>query len=119
MMVRFQEGPLNQSSGQIKYSAGQINWRQGVLVILFALGITAIIFRLYELQIAQHQTLSAQAKSAQLGFITVPAERGIIVDTHGFPLALSVESWDLYLDEIHWKENPIAAKQSAAELTHY
>ncbi|MAQ58677.1 MAG: hypothetical protein CL718_05490 [Chloroflexi bacterium] len=118
-MVRFEKSPLNQPSGQTKYSAGQINWRQGVLVILFALGISAIIFRLYELQIAQHQTLSAQAKSAQLGFITVPAERGIIVDTHGFPLALSVESWDLYLDEIHWKENPIAAKQSAAELTHY
>ena len=118
-MVRHQKDSLNRLNNKVNYSAGQMNWRQGLLVILFALGISAITFRLYELQIAQHQTLSAQAKSAQLGFITVPAERGIIVDTHGFPLALSVESWDLYLDQTHWEENPTAAKYSATELTHY
>jgi cell division protein FtsI (penicillin-binding protein 3) len=118
-MARTQKIDLDRSSDRLEYSAGQINWRQGVLVILFALGISAITFRLYELQIVQHQTLSAQAKSAQLGLIMVPAERGVIVDTHGFPLALSVESWDLYLDQIHWEENPTAAKYSAADLAHY
>ena len=118
-MVRFRRTDPNQSSKQLEYSPGQINWRQGVLVILFALGISAIIFRLYDLQIVQHQILSAQAKSTQLGLVMVPAERGVIVDTHGFPLALSVESWDLYLDQTHWQENPTAAKYSAADLAHY
>jgi|GEM_PF-4961609 len=118
-MVRLRRNDLNQSSKQLEYSPGQINWRQGILVILFALGISAIIFRLYDLQIVRHQILSAQARSTQLGLVMVPAERGVIVDTHGFPLALSVESWDLYLDQTHWQENPTAAKYSAAELAHY
>ena len=110
----------NNSSQNIStYRAGAVSWRHIFLATLVIAGIGMILLRLYELQIEQHGVLSANAKSAQLDLIDIPAQRGVITDANGLPLALSVESWDLYLDSVHWIADPNEAEHTASELVKY
>ena len=109
----------NTSQNTPAYRAGASSWRHVFLAILIIAGIGMILLRLYELQINQHGVLSANAKSAQLDLIDIPAQRGIITDANGLPLAVSVESWDLYLDSVHWVAAPSRAEYTSSELVKY
>ena len=109
----------NPSQNISTYRAGAVSWRHIFLATLVIAGIGMILLRLYELQIEQHGVLSANAKSAQLDLIDIPAQRGVITDANGLPLALSVESWDLYLDSVHWIADPNEAEHTASELVKY
>ncbi len=109
----------NSSRSTSAYRAGTSSWRHVFLATLIIAGIGMISLRLYELQINQHGALSANAKSAQLDLIDIPAQRGIITDVNGIPLAISVESWDLYLDSVHWVAAPKQAEHTANELVKY
>jgi cell division protein FtsI (penicillin-binding protein 3) len=76
---------------------GPRSWRQtvgprllvvGVLLAVWAL---AVFVRLVDLQIYQHDSLEALAKSLRTRLEDEPAQRGDLVDRHGRPLAYTVD----------------------------
>jgi cell division protein FtsI/penicillin-binding protein 2 len=54
--------------------------------------------RLAQLQISQHDELSARAKSQQLGAVETSPTRGLLLDRQGRELARSVDTESLYAD---------------------
>ncbi len=64
------------------------------LFIFLAFGL--IEFRLYQLQIVQHQQFSEKAKKGQVRIIDIFPERGIIYDRNMEPLAMNISSYSLY-----------------------
>ena len=67
-----------------------------------ALGLVAwmviVGVRLAQLQISQHDELSARAKSQQLGAVETSPTRGLLLDRQGRELARSVDTESLYAD---------------------
>jgi cell division protein FtsI/penicillin-binding protein 2 len=80
------------------------------LMLAFAgLAITMIV-HLVDVQLAEHQTLSAAAaRSHEMSFV-LPATRGEILDSAGAPLVSVVPAWDVYVDPAL-----ISAPQRAAD----
>ena len=78
------------------------------------LGLT---WRLVSIQIIDHQEYAETATAMHLGpgTASIAAPRGAILDATGFPLATSVDTWDVYIDTYLWKETT-KAQQAAGEL---
>ena len=83
-------------------------WRLWALGVGFALAALVIASRLVYLQLIQHDVYVAQAAAEHEGFRTVYAQRGAILDRDLNPLALSVDTYDLYIDRGVWKDRPVA-----------
>jgi cell division protein FtsI/penicillin-binding protein 2 len=64
-----------------------------VIIILFFTGITA---RLFNLQILTSEKYKIQARQQHEGRFSIPASRGIIYSSDGFPLVANKTSWLLY-----------------------
>ena len=64
------------------------------LFVFFAFGL--IEYRLFQLQIVQHQYFVKKAKREQIRVIDILPERGIIYDKNFKPLAMNVSSYSLY-----------------------
>jgi len=64
------------------------------LFVFFAFGL--IEYRLFQLQIVQHQYFVKKAKKEQIRVIDILPERGIIYDKNLKPLAMNVSSYSLY-----------------------
>lgn len=76
-------------------------WLPAVFLGLFGALLAA---RLVQLQVLQHDTYAAQARSELLGSSTVYARRGAILDRNGGVLAVSVDTWDVYLNTRAWRQ---------------
>jgi cell division protein FtsI/penicillin-binding protein 2 len=87
-----------------------------VLLPLLALAVVAafgvVMVRLYRVQVLSHDTYMAEAAVTRQGAITVPASRGAILDATGYPLATSIDAWDVYIDRFQWRDHEKA--QAAA-----
>lgn len=78
-----------------------------------------ILARLVQLQILEHDRYAAQAASELLADDTLFARRGAILDRNGHPLALTVDTWDVYVSAQAWADEDVAARaaqQLAAAL---
>jgi len=64
--------------------------------ILLFVGFGVIQFRLYKLQIIEHEKYSSLAREEQIRIVDVLPERGIIYDRNLKPLAINVVSYSLY-----------------------
>ena len=103
--------------GQVRID--HMTWRHWLLAGLIGLGLVALFVRLAQIQIADHERYAAAAASSRLGAAVLPAPRGAILDATGFPLASSVDTWDLYVDSALWRDRDrarAAAGAVAAEL---
>src|SRR3972149_3027677 len=45
-----------------------------------------------------------QAAVPRQGAVTVPATRGAILDATGYPLATSVDTWNVSIDRLLWRD---------------
>lgn len=72
-----------------------------------ALGLFGAILaaRLVQLQVLQHEAYAAQARNELLGDSTIYARRGAILDRNGGVLAVSVDTWDVYLNTRAWRDD--------------
>lgn len=73
----------------------------GVLVLA---SIATVMVRLYQVQILNHEDYLEQAAVTRQGAATLPAARGAILDATGYPLATSVDTWDIYIDRFLWRD---------------
>ena len=64
-------------------------WRCRLVLGLFLLAGAGLIGRAVQLQYAEKEVLLAEGESRQLRTIPIPASRGMLLDRHGEPLAIS------------------------------
>lgn len=77
---------MNKRSTHYDYDYPQ---RRGFIFILLLLGVAALLWRMVDLNINQREFLQHQGDARYLRDITIPADRGVITDRHGDPLAIS------------------------------
>lgn len=97
-----------------------LTWRHRVVAALLALAILGIVGRLVQLQVLDHERYVEQAAATRLGAVEVYAPRGAILDATGYPLAISVDAFDVYVDRFLWRdrEKAQAAATRLAPLIH-
>ena len=82
------------------------------LVLLLILG---LVGRLATIQLLDHDRYAEEAARTHQGARTVAAPRGVILDASGYPLASSVDTWDVYIDTFLWRDRERAV-ESAFDL---
>ena len=87
-----------------------LTWRHWVVTILVLAALGLIVFRLYRLQIVDHQLYLERAIQTRHGDAEVPAPRGVITDATGYPLAASIDTWDVYIDRFLWRDREQAGR---------
>lgn len=65
------------------------SWRRRLVLGLFLLVGIGLVGRAVQLQYAEQEFLTAQGESRQLRTVPIPASRGMLLDRHGEPLAIS------------------------------
>ena len=90
----------------------RIRWWQ--LISLALLAVVAI--RVIDLQIIQGPTLAAAAQREAMTTKDLPAQRGVISDRNGVPLAVTVDAVNVTADQtlVIPKKNPTEAQKTAA-----
>lgn len=89
-------------------------WLPAALLVAFA---GVLLGRLVQLQILDHETYSEAARDELDGSTTVFERRGAILDRHGSALAITVDTWDVYVNKNAWLLNgSVWAEQLAAIL---
>ncbi len=89
-----------------------LTWRLRVLAAVVGLAMCALFVRLGMIQIVDHAKYAEEAAVTHKGVDTVPAQRGAILDATGFPLATSVDTYDVYIDAFLWQQTTKAQKAS-------
>ena len=92
-----------------------LTWRHWVVTLLAIAAFSIIVFRLYQVQIVDHSLYLDRALQTRHGDYKVPAPRGVITDATGYPLAASVDTWDIYIDRFLWSDINLAVP-AAGEL---
>lgn len=75
-----------------------MNKRAIILSTAIAFGFVAVIFRLVDIMLFNHEWFSARAKFQQIRKETIPVKRGIIFDRRGRELAVNLDTESIYCD---------------------
>lgn len=75
--------------------------RAALVFALLGLGVLAIVGRLVQLQILEHEEWLALARAIQEDVVEIPQRRGTIYDRNGLPLACDVPGYCIALDNYH------------------
>jgi cell division protein FtsI/penicillin-binding protein 2 len=98
-------------------SGGRFTWRMGALIAFFVLATGAMVARLAQIQILEHDRYTLDAQAEHLDKEPIRSSRGAILDRNGFPLATSTDAWDIYVDRRVWRsDDPGRPQQVADEL---
>ncbi|RJQ07990.1 MAG: penicillin-binding protein 2 [Dehalococcoidia bacterium] len=93
-----------------------LTWRHRVIALLVFAMFSAAIVRLYTVQIRDHEKFVKEAAITRQGAVSIPAPRGAVLDATGYPLATSIDTWDVYIDRVQWGHQPAAARETAQKL---
>jgi cell division protein FtsI/penicillin-binding protein 2 len=88
----------------------RLNWRLAVIIIALVVGTAGVVVRLVQVQIVNHEYYAARADEEHLHRTLERAPRGAILDRNGFPLAATVEAYDVYIDPRSWQNDEIASR---------
>ena len=89
--------------------------RLAIVVAVLAVAVLGLVFRLVDLQLLHHQQYREQAQEEHLSRLDIMPRRGAILDRNGYPLAASVDAYDVLVDKHIWG-SPDKAHQSAETL---
>lgn len=87
-------------------------WVPAAFMAAFAL---AVLGRLVQIQVIDHDRYAQAAKAEISASNTIYARRGAILDRNGNVLAASVDTWDVYVSSRAW-ENGATAERASTEL---
>ena len=91
-----------------------MTWRHWLLASAIALALVALLGRLAWIQIAEHERYAELAAAMRADTELLPAPRGAILDASGHPLAISIDTWDLYIDSLLWQDRERAGEAAVA-----
>ena len=86
-------------------------WLPAIAFVVFAL---IVLARLVQVQVLEHDRYAEEARSELFASDTVFARRGAILDRNGFLLAMSTDTWDLYVASRVWHDDETARTASEA-----
>jgi cell division protein FtsI/penicillin-binding protein 2 len=92
-----------------------MNWRLASLIGLLALATIGLVVRLAFIQIIDHERYTLEAQAEHFDARLVHSSRGAILDRNGFPLATSIDVFDVYIDRRAWHDD-IGAPGRIAEI---
>jgi len=95
-----------------KSHSNHLTWRHWVLATFVVASFGVVLVHLYRVQVLDHDSYMKEAAVTRQGATTVSASRGAILDATGYPLATSVDTWDVYIDRFQWRDH--AKAQEAA-----
>ena len=84
-------------------------WLPAIAFTVFA---GVVVARLVQVQILEHDRYAEEARSELYASDTVFARRGAILDRNGFLLAMSTDTWDLYVASRVWNDDDTARRAS-------
>ena len=97
---------------------GHLTWRHWLLAVMLVGAFGVVMVRLYRVQVLNHEDYLKEAAVTRQGAVTVPAPRGTILDATGYPLATSVDAWNVYIDRFLWRDH-VKAQQAAQGLAAF
>lgn len=100
-------------------AGGRFTWRVALLGAVLVLGGVGIIARLAYIQILHHERYEQLALEEHSDKEEIRSSRGAILDRNGFPLATSLDVFDLYIDRRAWAVDPTLATETANKLAIY
>lgn len=92
-----------------------LTWRIGMVVGFLGLATVAILARLFQLQVIDHPYYAAEARQTRVHEETVSSRRGAILDENGYPLAVSIDTYDVMVEKRAW-EDPAKADAAAKAI---
>lgn len=92
---------------------GRMNARLLALAAIFAIGGMALTARVAYVQIVDHDHYQSEARNEHYGQQVIRAPRGAILDRNGFPLATTVDAFDVYINREDWQDIDAARKAAA------
>ncbi len=101
-----------------KSHSNHLTWRHWILATLVVGSFAVVLVHLYRVQVLDHEQYIKEAAITRQGAVTVSASRGAILDATGYPLATSVDTWDVYIDRFQWRDHA-KAQQAAIGLASF
>ncbi len=92
----------------------RVSWRLLLLGAMFCALSVFIVARLAQLQILSHGHYEVEAQDEHMGVDKVFPPRGAILDRNGYPLALTLDTYDIYISRQVWQDQQVAATGAAA-----
>jgi len=89
--------------------------RLAIVVAVLLVATLGLVFRLADLQLLNHQQYRQQAQEEHVSRLDIVPRRGAILDRNGYPLAASVDTYDVLVDKHIWG-GPDKARQPAETL---
>lgn len=96
---------------------GRMTLRIALLASIFALGGVVITARVAYVQLLRTNHYQAEARSEHFGQQEVRAPRGAILDRNGYPLATTVDAYDIWVDRAEWQDDD-SALRGAGVIAH-
>ena len=72
------------------------SWRAYLIYIFLSISLLILVFRIVSLQYIEGDFLKSKGESMLETSRSIPANRGSILDRNDFPLAVSINQYDLY-----------------------
>ena len=89
---------------------GRMNTRLIALAGVFALAGLLLAARVAYIQLINDGQYKAEAKDEHYGQQVVRAARGAILDRNGYPLATTVDAYDVYVNRADWTDDDSGAQ---------
>lgn len=100
-------------------AGGRFTWRVAILALTLVLGAVGITARLAYIQVINHDHYRQLALEEHSDKQEIRSTRGAILDRNGFPLATSLDVYDIYIDRRTWETSPATAERNANLLVQY
>ena len=90
------------------------NWRMRIVIIVFVTLAVVVVGRLIYIQVVQHQQHDEFANRTWT--IETKGPRGALLDRYGFPLATSVDGWEVHVDTWLWSRSQFQSTDASRRL---
>ncbi len=109
--------PVTKTNRQIKHSKAMMPWRHLTVLIVFVSVIFVLAGRALDMQVLHSAFFEQQGDARQLRHVSIPANRGDIVDRNGEPLAISTPVSSIWLNPQQYQAKPESVNQLAKLLS--
>ncbi len=109
--------PVTKTNRQIKRSKAMMPWRHLTVLIVFVSVIFVLAGRALDMQVLHSAFFEQQGDARQLRHVSIPANRGDIVDRNGEPLAISTPVNSIWLNPQQFQAKPESVNQLAKLLS--
>jgi cell division protein FtsI (penicillin-binding protein 3) len=108
---------MTKTSSQIKSARALLPWRRLSVLAVFICIVVVLAGRALDMQVLHSAFFEQQGDARQLRHVTIPANRGDIVDRNGEPLAISTPVNSIWLNPQEFSADDKSLKQLARLLS--